>query len=219
VFARSGPTRIKFCGITSPEDARAACTAGADAIGLVFYPRSPRAVSPDQAALVVAAVEPLVAVVGLFVDADAAEVAATLATVPMDLLQFHGSESARYCEQFQRPYIKVCRIRSVEDLENTRLAHRRARAILVDTYESEQAGGTGRSFDWSLLAGVQSEGLILAGGLHKDNVAAAIRALRPAAVDVSSGVEITPGRKDFTAMVEFARAVRAAQPCEREGLE
>jgi phosphoribosylanthranilate isomerase len=217
VFARKGPTRIKFCGITSPADARAACSAGADAIGLVFYAPSPRAVEPARAALIAAAVDPLVSVVGLFVDADAAQVTATLATVPLDLLQFHGSESASFCEQFQRPYIKVCRVRSLEDLERTQSAHPRARCILVDTHESGRMGGTGTSFDWSLLAAAQTSGLILAGGLHKDNVAVAISMLGPAAVDVSSGVESAPGRKDHGAMVEFARAVRAARPPEGEG--
>ena len=202
------PTRIKICGITQPDDARAAADAGADAIGLVFYAGSPRAVEPEQAARIVAALPPLVSAVALFVDASADRVSAVLAQVPVDVLQFHGSESPDFCAQFARPYLKALRMEPGRDIAALATGYGSARGLLLDSFRPGVPGGTGESFDWS-QAPVLALPLILAGGLSPDNVADAIHQLRPAAVDVSGGVESAPGRKDPELMRAFCNAVRA----------
>ena len=201
-------TRIKICGITQPDDARAAAAAGADAIGLVFYPDSPRAVDPAQAARIVAALPPLVTAVALFVDATAAGIERVLSQVPIDVLQFHGSESADFCEQFKRPYLKALRMKPGSDIASLAAEYAGARGLLLDSFRPGVPGGTGETFDWSRVPTLQRP-LVLAGGLHPENVADAMRQVRPDAVDVSGGVENAPGHKDRKLMQAFCAAVRA----------
>ena len=205
----SGRTRVKICGITRAGDALAAARAGADAIGLVFYPQSPRYVSPGQALQVLRDLPPLVTVVGLFLDADAATVRDTLEQVPVDLLQFHGCESAEYCRAFGRPYIKAVPMSEESEgyTEAFVSAYPDARGFLVDSHAPGAAGGTGQGFDWQRLGGRPLRPLILAGGLNPDNVAAAVAAVKPWAVDVSSGVESAPGHKDTALMQRFVQGV------------
>jgi len=203
-------TFVKICGITCLEDARLAVAAGADALGFVFHPPSPRAVAVDAAAAIVAALGPFVTSVALFVDADPQRVGAVLAATGIRLAQFHGSESPDYCAAFGRPYIKA--IRMAPDLDPTAAAQRYpdAAAWLFDAWNPALAGGTGTAFDWSRLPAAPARPLILAGGLTAANVGEAIRRVRPYAVDVSSGVESTPGRKDPERLRAFLAAVRAA---------
>ena len=203
-------TRIKICGITRPADALAAIACGADAIGLVFYASSPRAVTVDQAVEIVAAVPPFVTVVGLFVDEPVATIERILGVVPIDLLQFHGEESPEFCEQFGRPWIKALRIRPEFDIGQACNRYHRARGVLLDSWQEGVPGGTGQTFDWGLAQGGQPLPFVLAGGLQDKNVGDAIRALRPAAVDVSGGVESSPGIKDAHRIQQFIAAVRAA---------
>ena len=205
-------TRIKVCGITSVEDVRAAVAAGADAIGLVFYAKSPRYVTPQQAAAIARAVGPFVTTVGLFVDAGRAEVEAVLAQVPLQLLQFHGNESAVFCASFQRPFIKALRMADGVDVAavEAEFAAAGALGLLLDSYSPAAPGGTGETFGWERIPVERRLPLILAGGLSPDNVAAAVRYVRPYAVDVSSGVEIAPGRKDSAKITAFVQTVRGA---------
>lgn len=201
--------RSKICGITRLEDGLAAVAAGADAIGLVFYARSPRAVSIEQARAIVAGLPPFVTTVGLFVDMPQRDIEAVLTAVPLDLLQFHGDESAAECEALGRPYIKALRVRAQDDVAALVDAYRGARAVLLDTFVDGVPGGTGQAFDWSLVPAALSKPVILAGGLTPGNVAAAIAQVRPYAVDVSGGVEASKGIKDATKVKDFVRAVRA----------
>lgn len=203
-------TRVKICGITRPEDGRAAAAAGADAIGLVFYPPSPRAVSPAQARAVVAALPPLVGVVALFVDPDPTAVAEVLEAVPVDLIQFHGAEDAAFCRSFHRPYLKALRVTPDMDWQGAVAPYEDARGLLLDSYHPELPGGTGQTFDWSLVPSTLWRRVILAGGLDAANVAGAIRRYRPPAVDVSGGVESAKGVKDATRITQFMREVRSA---------
>jgi phosphoribosylanthranilate isomerase len=204
-------TRIKICGITRPEDARVAVDSGADAIGLVFYDKSPRCLDAERAARIAAVVPPFVTVVALFVDELAANIARILDHVPVDLIQFHGDEDAAFCQQFGRPWIKAVRVKSGMDLRHSCLAYRGARGILLDNWEAGIPGGTGRSFDWSLAESALPLPVVLAGGLNEGNVAAAMARVGPAAVDVSGGVERSPGVKDAGKLRRFVAAVRAAQ--------
>lgn len=201
--------RCKICGITRLEDALAAVAAGADAIGLVFYERSPRAVSIEQAQAIVKALPPFVTTVGLFVDMPRAELDQVLAAVPLDLLQFHGDETAAECEAVGRPYIKALRVRAEDDVAALVAAYPGARGVLLDTFVEGVPGGTGLAFDWSLVPAQLSKPVILAGGLTPGNVAAAIAQVRPYAVDVSGGVEASKGVKDASRVKDFVRAVRA----------
>lgn len=207
-------TRVKICGITRIEDMHAAVAAGADAIGLVFYAASPRAVTIEQAALIVAATPALVTTVGLFVDATTTEVEQVLRRVPLDMLQFHGDESEASCRQFGRPYMKAIRLRDETDLQRAAQQYASARALLVDTYVKGVPGGTGQVFDWQRLPKHLSKPLVLAGGLTPDNVSAAIIQAAPWAVDVSGGVEAVdeqgkalPGIKSAAAISAFMRGV------------
>lgn len=204
------PTRIKICGITRPEDALEAARLGADAIGLIFYARSPRHVTADRALEVIAHLPPFVTTVGLFVDASEAEVRDVLDAVPLDLLQFHGAESPDYCARFDRPYIKAIAAAPGVDLLQSAGFHGRARALLVDAYVPGVAGGTGVQADWSAIPRDLPMPVVLAGGLHAGNVTEAIRVVRPWAVDVSSGVEQSRGIKDHNKMAAFVRGVRDA---------
>lgn len=200
--------RSKICGITRIEDALAAVAAGADAIGLVFYAKSPRAVNVQQARAIIAALPPFVTSVGLFVNASRCELGEILDAVPLDLLQFHGDESAADCEGYHRPYIKALRVKAGDDIAAASLAYPRASGMLLDTYVEGVPGGTGEAFDWSLVPQGLSKPIILAGGLTPDNVAAAIARVRPYAVDVSGGVEQGKGIKDPAKIQAFMQAVR-----------
>lgn len=202
--------RIKICGITRVEDALAAAEAGADAIGMVFYARSPRAVSVQQARAIVAALPPFVTSVGLFVDASRCELGEILDAVPLDMLQFHGDERAADCEGYHKPYLKALRVKAGDDIAAQAAQYPRAAGILLDTYVEGVPGGTGAAFDWSLIPETLPRPLVLAGGLNADNVAAAIRQVRPYAVDVSGGVEASKGIKDAEKIRAFIRRCREA---------
>lgn len=202
--------RIKICGLTRIEDLHSAVHAGADALGLVFYPPSPRCVDLPTAARLARAVPPFVSMVGLFVNAEPAVLRSTLATVPIHLLQFHGDEDEAYCRQFDRPYIKAARVRPGIDLVQYAAAFPSAQAILLDAFVDGYGGG-GKVFDWSLVPSSLGKPLILSGGLDADNVGEAVRRLRPVAVDVSTGVEASRGIKDPEKMRAFVAAVRAAE--------
>jgi len=202
-------TRIKICGITREQDVEAAVAAGADALGLVFYAPSPRHVTPQRAAQLAARIPAFVTRVGLFVNASAETVRATLTEVALDLLQFHGDEDAAYCSQFGRPWIKAARVRPGLDLLEYAAAFAGAPGVsglLLDA-DVEGYGGGGRTFDWSLIPPSLPLPVILSGGLHPGNVAEAVRAVRPWAVDVSSGVEAARGIKDAQKITEFIAGV------------
>jgi phosphoribosylanthranilate isomerase len=198
--------RVKICGLTRSQDVTSAVSAGADALGFVFVPGSPRCVDTTIAAALVRQVPAFVARVGLFLDQDAEYVRHVLQSVPLSLLQFHGSETAEYCRQFGRPYIKAVNLAD-DALATAEAAYPDAAAILLDSHESGGHGGTGRTLDWlGISAG--SLPLILAGGLNPSNVAAAVNSVHPWAVDVSSGVETAPGIKDVNAIKRFIQEVR-----------
>ncbi len=204
----SAVTRAKICGITRVEDALAAAHSGADAIGLVFYEKSPRLVSIAQAAQLAAALPPFVTVVGLFVNAAADYVREVMAHVPLDLLQFHGDETPGFCMQFDRPYIKAIRVKPGVDLLQCAAQFSTAKGLLLDAYVPGVPGGTGASFDWGLIPGKFPLPVILSGGLDAENVAAAIEQVRPYAVDVSSGVEAGKGIKDAAKIARFIQEVK-----------
>ena len=199
--------RSKICGITRIEDALIAAEAGADAIGLVFYAKSPRAVSIQQARDIVAALPAFVTTVGLFVNASREELSGVLAGVALDLLQFHGDESSAECESYQRPYIKALRVKPGDDIAQLAAPYAKARGILLDTYVPGIPGGTGAAFDWSLVPRDLLQPVILAGGLSAANVQAAIEQVRPYAVDVSGGVEADKGIKDAAKIRAFMQAI------------
>jgi phosphoribosylanthranilate isomerase len=197
--------RVKICGLTRVEDALAAAAAGADAIGLVFVEKSPRFVKFEQARAIAAALPPFITIVGLFVDASAARIREVLGQVPLDLLQFHGRETPEDCQQFGYPYIKV--VRMVPDVDLVAEAQRyvQAAGLLLDAYDPQLAGGTGATFDWTQVPTNIGKPVILAGGLTPENVARAIQAVQPYAVDVSSGVEQSKGIKDAAKIAAFIR--------------
>ncbi|NTY92397.1 phosphoribosylanthranilate isomerase [Pseudomonas putida] len=202
--------RSKICGITRIEDALAAAEAGADAIGFVFYAKSPRAVDVRQARAIIAELPPFVTTVGLFVNASRCELNEILEVVPLDLLQFHGDETPQDCEGYHRPWIKALRVRPGDDLEAACQLYAGARGILLDTYVAGVPGGTGEAFDWSLVPAHLSKPIILAGGLSADSVGQAIAQVRPYAVDVSGGVEQAKGIKDAAKIEAFMQAVKQA---------
>jgi phosphoribosylanthranilate isomerase len=202
-------TRVKICGITRPADGVAAARAGADAIGFVFYPKSPRYLSAERAIEIRDALPPFVQTVALFVNADAAQIAQVLGRVGPSMLQFHGEETPEFCAQFGTPFVKACRIRPGVDVLQYLQPFSRAAAWLVDSFVPEY-GGVGESFDWSLVPRGLARPLILSGGLDAKNVAGAIRAVRPWGVDVSSGVESAKGIKDAGKMAAFVAEVRNA---------
>ncbi|WP_153117272.1 phosphoribosylanthranilate isomerase [Rhodocyclus tenuis] len=201
-------TRIKICGLTRSEDVEVVADAGADAVGFVFYPPSPRYVTPARAAELARSLPPFVSVVGLFVNADADTVRQALASAPIHLLQFHGDEDDAFCRQFGRPFIKAARVRPGLDLLQYAAAFPSAQALLLDAFVDGYGGG-GAVFDWSLVPAALSRTLVLSGGLDVDNVGEAIRRLQPAAVDVSSGVEAAKGIKDAAKVRAFVAAARA----------
>ncbi len=207
-------TRVKICGIREPAHARLAADAGADAIGLVFYPESPRFVTPEEAARVVAALPPFVTAVGLFVNEDPHQIRRVVHTAHIDLLQFQGDETPEFCAQFGKPFVKAVRMAQGTDLLEWSRRFSAARALLLDAHVPGQPGGTGTTFDWAAIPRDLPIPLILSGGLDASNVGPAMRAVRPWAVDVSSGVESGRGVKDPAKIVEFIRKVRH----ENEGL-
>lgn len=200
-------TRVKICGITRVEDALAVAMSGADAMGLVFYEKSPRHVSIAQAVKLAAVLPPFVTVVGLFVNASAATVREVLGAVSLDVLQFHGDESPQFCEQFHKPYLKAIRVKPGMNLLQCAVDFHSAQGLLLDAFVEGVPGGTGAVFEWSLIPEVLRSRIILSGGLDDGNVAAAITQVRPYAVDVSSGVEADKGIKDAAKMTRFMREV------------
>lgn len=200
-------TRVKICGLTQVEDARRVAQAGADSIGLVFYAPSPRAVSIDQAQLICAALPAFVTVTALFVDEQVARIEHILQQLPIDLLQFHGDESAEFCRQFGMPYIKALRVRPGLDLQQQAEHYHDARGLLCDAYKAGVPGGTGETFDWQLLENPLPLPVILAGGLNVANVSQAVATVKPYAVDVSGGVESAKGIKDIDLVQRFIQEV------------
>jgi phosphoribosylanthranilate isomerase len=200
-------TRVKICGFTRPDDALIAVQLGADAVGLVFYPPSPRNLDVETAQSIVSALPPFATVVGLFVDEDEVVVREILQQVRIDLIQFHGDESPDYCRRFGKPYIKAVRMRSETDLTTIVDTYPDAAGFLLDAWHSDAKGGTGHRFDWDLIPKELRRSVILAGGLAPDNVVEALRTVQPYAVDVSSGVEAGKGIKDADKMAAFLEQV------------
>ena len=204
-------TRVKICGITRIEDALAAVNAGADAIGLVFYAQSPRCVTIEQAQKIVAAIPPLVSVVGLFVNEPKAEIETVLSKVRLDILQFHGDETSSECEQIKLPYYKAIRVKADTNLLQCAVEFNSAKALLLDAHSESAFGGTGQTFDWNLIPKSLTKPVILAGGLTAENVGSAIKRVQPYAVDVSGGVEQSKGVKDAAKIAAFMQAVEQSR--------
>lgn len=203
-------TRIKICGITRTEDAQTAIQLGADALGLVFYPQSPRAISLETAQHIACHVPAFTSITALFVNENAAAIRHCLQHLPIDLLQFHGDEDAAFCRQFGRPYLKAIRVRLPEDIPRAFDHFPDARAILFDAYSEQAYGGTGHRFNWSWLPRQSHQAWVLSGGLNPGNIAQAIAQTAAAAVDVSSGVEERAGIKCPAKMAAFIRQARQA---------
>lgn len=204
-------TRVKICGLTRVEDVEAAVACGADSVGLVFYERSPRAVSVEQAKELAAAVPAFVTVTGLFVNPTSDYVKSVLEVVPLDLLQFHGDETPEFCDSFGRRWIKAIRVRSSEQISEAYSTYNKAVGLLVDAWDPNRYGGTGQSFNWQLIPQQRPIPLILAGGLSSANVARAIEEVSPWAVDVSGGVELSKGIKDATKLSVFCKEVQSVR--------
>jgi len=199
--------RTKICGITRLEDALAAAESGADAIGLVFYKKSPRYVSPEIAASIISQLPPFVTTVGLFVNEPAGQIQQVLDIVPLDLLQFHGSEVEPDCSRYNRPYIKAIAMKPGLDVESVVNQYPGAQGILLDTYDVVLPGGTGKAFDWNKVPQNLSKPIILAGGLTPENIRQAVDVVSPWAVDVSGGVEESKGKKDHRLIQAFIEGV------------
>jgi len=202
--------RTKICGITRTEDALAAALAGTDAIGLNFFEPSPRYVLPERARVIAQTLPAFVNRVGLFVNAKADKIRAVMATVPLDTLQFHGDEPPEFCASFGLPFVKSVGMREGVDLSVEAKRYGAAAALLLDQFDRTRWGGTGEQFDWQLVPDERPMPLILAGGLSAENVADALRTVRPYAVDVSGGVEVSPGVKDPVKIQAFMRGVSSA---------
>lgn len=204
-------TRLKICGITNLEDALLAAELGAHALGFIFYPKSPRGITPDAARQIIGHLPPLVLSVGVFVNEPLAIVLEVADMVRLDWVQLHGEEPPEYCRLLRRNVIKAIRVRDRESLTHMQSYQGCVRAFLLDTHKSGQRGGTGESFDWSLAREAKEYGpIVLAGGLTPNNVAAAIQVATPQGVDVASGVEASPGKKDQGRLRAFFEAVAAA---------
>ena len=202
--------RVKICGITRAQDLHAACDAGADALGFVFYEKSPRHVTIAAAASLVRELPPFVQAVGLFVNADPAFIESVLQAVPLDLLQFHGDETPAACARFGRPFIKAVRVNRDTDLLKCAADFEAARGLLLDAFVPGVPGGTGERFDWSLIPANLPKPVILSGGLTPGNVTEAVQRVRPWAVDVSSGVEAAKGIKDAHKIAQFIAKAKEA---------
>lgn len=202
--------RVKICGITRLEDALFAAKAGADALGFVFYDKSPRRIGVDQAATICRALPPFITRVGLFVNASADDVHSVLQRVSLDLLQFHGDETPAYCAQFGKSYLKAVRVTVATDLLKYAADFATASGLLLDAYVPGIRGGTGETFDWKLVPEQCSRPVILSGGLTPENVNDAIQRTRPWAVDVSSGVESAKGIKDMHKVAQFIANAKAS---------
>lgn len=201
--------QVKICGITQPDDAALAVSLGADAIGLIFFEGSPRCVSIAAARDIVAAVGPYTAINALFVNASASNIEQVLSAMPISMLQFHGSESASFCEQFWRPYVKSISVAGTFDMSPIYAEYQGACGFLFDTAVKGAHGGTGMAFDWTIMPPPVGRPRILAGGLTPDNVNEAISVAMPDAVDVSSGVEVSPGIKDARKLEQFIERAKA----------
>jgi phosphoribosylanthranilate isomerase len=202
-------TRVKICGITRPEDALVAADLGADAIGLVFYPKSPRYVEASLAEEIISVIPPFMTTVALFLDARQDFIQQVLNTVPVDLLQFHGDECPADCGTFGRPYIKAIGMKGGVNAQAYADTYPDAQGFLLDSHAVGEAGGTGQRFDWASVPKL-SKPVILAGGLRPENAAEAVNLARPYALDISSGVESSPGLKDKDMMQEFISEVKKA---------
>lgn len=203
-------TRVKICGFTRGEDAQAAARLGTDAIGLVFYPPSPRNVAIEQAAAIARALPAFVNVVGLFVDAEPNFIREVMRQVRIDCLQFHGDETAEACRLYDKSYIKAIRMRPEIGLATLEKQYADAAGLLLDAYHPGVQGGTGSGFDWTMIPQDAKLPIILAGGLSPENAELAVRRVRPYALDVSSGVEVAKGIKDEAKMAEFIRKTNQA---------
>ena len=203
-------TAVKICGITRHEDAQAAAHLGAQAVGFVFCAQSPRHIAIERAREIALALPPFVTTVGLFVNPAAGEVENVLKAVPLSLLQFHGEEAPAFCGGFGVPFIKAARVKPGLDLIQYARQYHAARGLLLDAYVDGTHGGTGTAFDWSLIPSDRPLPVILSGGLNPENVGEAIRRVLPWAVDVSSGVETSPGIKDPRKIAAFIKEVRSA---------
>ncbi len=205
------PVKIKFCGITRAEDANAAVSLGADAIGFVFYAPSPRCIAVAQAVDIARRLPPFLCKVGLFVNAPAAEVDAVSRAVGLDVVQYHGDETPTECARSPRPWIKAFRVRAGIDTATECARYGAASAWLFDSFDEKLYGGSGKAFDWRLLPQLSRRPIILAGGLTPDNVGEAIRVTKPYAVDVSGGIEATKGIKDYQKMHDFVAEVKRVE--------
>jgi phosphoribosylanthranilate isomerase len=201
-------TYVKFCGITRYEDARLAVELGVDALGFVFYEKSPRYISVEDAAEIIRRLPPFVCKVGLFVNACFDDVARILGHAAIDVVQFHGEEPAAVCELAGRPYVKALRVSAELDLTTEAARFASAAALLIDSYDTDLIGGTGNVFDWARVPATLPKPIILAGGLDASNVARAIETVKPYAVDVSSGIERDKGIKDPAKMLQFMNEVK-----------
>lgn len=208
-LSQNARTRVKICGLTSIDDAKAAVDAGADAIGLMFYKPSPRYVPLSMAEQIIAKVGPFVTTTAVLVDMPAEEIKELLKRLPVQLLQFHGNEPASFCEQFERPYIKAIRMKPDLDVIAEMQQYSSAQGVLLDAYQPGVPGGTGESFDWDRVPQSSDKPIILAGGLKPDNVETAVKQVLPYAVDVSGGVESSPGKKDANKIQQFIKNVHA----------
>ncbi len=202
--------RTKICGITSSKEAQFICSSGVDAIGLVFYKKSPRNVTILQATEICKSIPPFITTVGLFVNMPKSEVDEILDVVPLDLLQFHGAEPPEYCSSFSRPYIKAVPMKGLSVFSAYADQYKDAKAFLVDSHAPDSVGGTGKTFDWTQIPTDYPKPIILAGGLNPENIASAIKMTNVYAVDVSSGVESAPGKKDQTKVEKFMQEVNRA---------
>jgi phosphoribosylanthranilate isomerase len=203
-------TRIKICGITRPEDARVAVEHGADALGFIFWPNSPRFIEPAKARAIVRGAGPFVSTVGVFVNPSREEVERAIRDSGISMLQFHGEEAPDFCAGFDRPYIKAFKVGQGPDLIKSTGLYGAASGWMFDAFDSRQVGGTGETFDWTLIPGSLARPLVLSGGLNAGNIAEAIRRVKPFAVDVSSGVEVGKGIKDAAKIAAFIQGVRNA---------
>ena len=203
-------TKVKFCGITNLQDAISAAELGADALGFVFYPKSPRFISPKNAKEIIKKLPPFISMVGLFVNQSKSEVEEVIKGCPLNLLQFHGDENESFCKQYNLPYIKAISMKSDVDLLKCVQEYNSAKALLLDTFSKVARGGSGEVFDWKMIPPNTLKPIIVAGGLTPDNVQTLLEVISPYGVDVSSGIEINKGLKDYKLMKKFILGVTNA---------